>query len=82
MQRKQLFDRLQFDDNAILDKKVDAVPCVDLDVVVNDRQPHLMIEADAILPQLISKTRVARAFQTARAQRSAWGSFGSLFFTN
>ena len=49
--------------------RVDAVPGVDLDVVIKDRQSHLMIEADAILPQLISKARVVGTLQTADAKR-------------
>jgi hypothetical protein len=68
VKREQLFNGLQFDDDAVFDEKVYAVARVDLNVVVKDGQPELMIETDAILLQLISKTSIVGALQAAGAQ--------------
>ncbi len=69
MNGEQFLHRFQFDDNAIFNQEIDAVPSLDLNVVVNHWQPDLMIEVNAILVQLITEARVIRAFEAAGSQR-------------
>ena len=69
MERMQFFNRLQFNDDAVFDKKVYAVPGIDLNTVVDHRKSRLVLERDSIFCQLIAETRVVRAFKAACAKR-------------
>jgi hypothetical protein len=69
MERMQLFHCLQFNDDAVLDKKVDAVPGIDLNAVIDNGQSRLMLEGDSILHELVAETRIVSAFEAAGAKR-------------
>ncbi len=68
MQRKQFLHSLQLQNYAVFDNEVDSVRGVELDAIVNDRKPHLMGEANAILAKLIAETSVVRALKAACSQ--------------
>jgi len=68
MKREQFLNSLQFQDDAIFDQEIDAVPSIDANAVVHDWHPDLMVETHAILSQLIANTCVIGAFETPRSQ--------------
>jgi hypothetical protein len=45
-----------------------SVGCVELNAVVNDRESHLMGEADAVSRELVTKARAVSALKTTGSQ--------------
>ena len=63
MQREQFFHRLEFDDDAVFDKKIDSVSGIQMNFAVHDRQPTLVFKVQASQRQLMKQACVIGTFQ-------------------
>jgi hypothetical protein len=69
VERQQFFNCLDLDNDAVFDKKVDAISGLEVDSLINDRQPDLVFEMHAVDSELIVKTRLIGAFEQSCTQR-------------
>ena len=77
MERQKFLHSFKLQDHAVFDHEVDAICGIELNALINDRKSHLMPESNAILCQLIAKTRVVRAFKASSAERCMYLQCGS-----
>lgn len=68
MNREQPFDRLQFDEDAILNDNVEAIAAFHKEVLVLNGQRVLADEPKTSQPEFGTETRLVRRFEEPRAQ--------------
>jgi hypothetical protein len=66
---EEFFHRLEPDDHAVFDEEIDSIARINLDPVVQNWKPQLVLECNPILSQLIAKARVVSAFETSSSER-------------
>ncbi len=78
MDGSQLLDALDFDDDHVLDEKVDAITTVEYLASINDREHLLALHRQASLQELEHETGLVRRFQHPRTQLSMHGDCGAV----
>src|SRR5713101_3090477 len=68
MDRQQLVNRLDFENQVPLNHYIQPVPAIELYSLVNDRQRHLTGEVDPTLLQLEAQTFLISRFQKTRPE--------------
>ena len=63
-------DRLEFHDDLIGDQQVDAVPGVDSEPSIRDRQSQLTLDVDLARREFVGQTRFVRRLEQPWAERS------------
>jgi len=69
MEREHFLNRLELDDDAIFDKKIDSVTSLEVNRLVDNRQPNLMFECETIDGHLVVEASSVGALQKASAKR-------------
>jgi hypothetical protein len=69
MQGYQFFHSLDLDNDAIFNEKVDTVSGLKFDAFINNREPHLVLEMQAVDAELVVEARLVCAFKHASAER-------------
>ena len=68
MKRKQPGDRLQFDDNCILDEQVYSISRLDLHVSVYDRKWPLLLDPQSLVLEFIANANPVCALEQTGAE--------------
>ena len=70
MQRQDVLDRFDFQEDCVLDDQVGNVGAVELQVLVDDWQWHLAPEGQAVVRQLPAEAALVNRFQQAGTERA------------
>lgn len=68
--RKHSLDALDFEDEALFDDKVHAICGFQLDTLVDNREPDLLLDVEAGLDHRVMQACVAGAFEDTGAERA------------
>lgn len=68
MNGKKLFHRLYFDNDEILDEKIDTVTGINLDPFIDEREGDLGLDLESDLMEFPGEAPVVRTFQKPRSE--------------
>jgi len=74
--RQQLLNGLQFNEQAVLDQQVEPQPSVQMNGAVHDRKAHLALNGKPSLPDLMRQTHFIHTFEQPGPQRRMDGKRG------